>query len=83
MSSQGDMTLFAFGDEVFRFRTSPHLLRYCDVVEWDQGYLVVNAQYDTLGTVEEYIDLRTVCRHLMRDPEQCLAPIQEVVIEYA
>ena len=83
LSHEGDMSSFAYGDDVLRFRTSPHLVRYHDTVEWDNGYLVVNAEYDTLGIVEEYIDITTVLKHLMRDAAEFLAPVKKVVVSYA
>jgi hypothetical protein len=52
------------------------------VKKWDHGYIVVDADYDTLGEVEEYIDLVPVLRDLYFDVGQFLSPIQEVCIEY-
>ncbi len=83
LSSQGDMTSFAFGPHTIRFRTSRHLRRYTDIKEWDNGYLVVTADYDTLGKVEEYIDLVPVLRNLFFDPKEFLAPIKGVRLSYA
>ena len=83
LSSSKDMTSFSFGPHTIRFRTSPHLRRYTRVKEWDRGYLVVDADYDTLGEVEEYIDLVPVLENLYFDVDQFLSPIREVCIEYA
>ncbi len=83
LSSKGDMTSFSFGPHTIRFRTSRHLRRYTDIKEWDNGYLVVTADYDTLGKVEEYIDLVPVLRNLFFDPKEFLAPIKGVRLSYA
>ena len=82
LSSSGDMTSFSSGSHTIRFRTSQHLRRYTRVKKWDHGYIVVNADYDTLGEAEEYIDLVPVLRDLYFDVGQFLSPIQEVCIEY-
>ena len=82
LSSSGDMTSFSSGSHTIRFRTSQHLRRYTRVKKWDHGYIVVDADYDTLGEVEEYIDLVPVLRDLYFDVGQFLSPIQEVCIEY-
>ena len=83
LSSSGDMTSFSSGSHTIRFRTSQHLRRYTRVKKWDHGYIVVDADYDTLGEVEEYIDLVPVLKNLYFDVDQFLSPIQEVCIEYA
>ena len=83
LSSSGNMTSFSFGPHTIRFRTSERLRRYTKVKEWDHGYLVVDADYDTLGEVEEYIDLVPTLKNLYFDVDQFLSPIQEVRIEYA
>ena len=83
LGNSGNMTSFTFGDDVLRFRTSPSLVRYIGVRAWDAGYLVVDAEYATLGVVEEYIDLIPVLRHLCRDPQEYLSPIKRVVVEHA
>lgn len=83
LSSNGNMTSFSSGSHTIRFRTSQHLRRYTRVKKWDHGYIVVDADYDTLGEVEEYIDLVPVLKNLYFDVEQFLSPIQEVCIEYA
>lgn len=83
LSSKGEMTSFSFGPHTIRFRTSRHLLGYTKVKVWDHGYIVVDANYDTLGVVEEYIDLIPILENLYFDADQFLSPIQEVCIRYA
>ena len=82
LSSSGRYTSFSCGGHRIRFRTSDKLNRYLDVRQWDNGYLVVTADYSTLGTVEEYIDLTPILEHLLFDPAEFLKPIKEVVVRY-
>ena len=42
---------------MIRFRTSEALKKYTEVKTWDNGYIVVMADYEKLGLTEEYIDL--------------------------
>lgn len=84
LSSQGDMTIFRRGKHVIRFRTSPKLERYTAVKEWDRGYLVVMAKYQSQPEeAEEYIDLVPILNDLYFDAEKFLAPIRKVRIAYA
>jgi hypothetical protein len=80
LSVDGLYTLFLFDNLTIRFRTSRHLTAYKNVKKWDNGYIVVTAIYDTLGEVEEYIDLTSVLHNLMIDSEKFLKPIKEVQI---
>ena len=83
LSSEGEFTIFKFGTNTIRFRTSPRLVRYTAVKEWDRGYLVVDALYSTRSEpIEEYIDLVPILENLHFDVERELSPIQEVSISY-
>ena len=83
LSSRGDMTIFKFGPHTIRFRTSPRLVKYTSVKEWDKGYLVVDALYSNIPHVqEEYIDLVPILNNLYFDAERELAHIKEVSIHY-
>ena len=83
LSSNGDFTIFTFGTHTIRFRTSPRLVKYTSVKEWDKGYLVVDALYNNIPHVEEeYIDLVPILNNLYFDAERELAPIKEVSIHY-
>ena len=81
MSNKGDMTSFIFGNYNIRFRTSSRLKRYTDVKEWDNGYIVVMADYDGIGITEEYIDLIPILKNLYINPSLFLKPIQTVKIK--
>lgn len=83
LSSSGNFTIFKFGSHTIRFRTSPRLIRYTSIKEWDKGYLVVDAQYSNLPDVEEeYIDLVPILNNLYFDAKRVLAPIEKVSIHY-
>lgn len=82
LSNAGKYTSFVYGPTKIRFRTSDKLIRYERIKEWDNGYIVVDAQYRNLGTVEEYIDLIPILEDLLLEPDGFLEPIKEVAIHY-
>ncbi|MCQ2196057.1 MAG: hypothetical protein MJZ60_00865 [Bacteroidaceae bacterium] len=80
LSNHHDMTSFRHGDYNIRFRTPSILKRYLEVKEWDNGYIVVMADYEGIGPTEEYIDLIPILRNLLIDPKGFLQDIQTVKI---
>lgn len=83
LSSYGDYTVFSFNRHVIRFRTSPHLVRYTEIKEWNAGYIVCLAKYDNSDVVEEeYIDLIPILQNLYFDVSGFLEPIKNVKISY-
>ena len=82
LSNKGDMTSFTFGNYNIRFRTPSRLKRYTEVKEWDNGYIVVMADYDGIGIIEEYIDLIPILENLHINPDTFLKPIKTVKISY-
>ena len=82
LSNQGDMTSFRYGNNNIRFRSPKCLKRYTEVKEWDNGYIVVMADYEGLGETEEYIDLLPILKNLYINPETFLKPIKSVKIDY-
>ena len=80
LSNQHNLTSFKFGGVNIRFRTPSVLKRYTEVKEWDNGYLVVLADYDGIGITEEYIDLVPILKNLYIDPEKFLKNIRTVKI---
>lgn len=82
LSSDGDMTSFRYGNNNIRFRTPKRLKRYTEIKEWDNGYIVVMADYEGLGLTEEYIDLQPILENLHINPETFLKPIKSVKIDY-
>lgn len=83
LSNEGNVTSFCFDGKTIRFRTSSALERYTDVVEWDEGYLVVKAKYKGHAEEEEYIDLVPILHNLYIDADVFLKPIQKVRLQYA
>lgn len=82
LGNSGDLTSFTYGPHVIRFRTPKRLERYTDVRTWDNGYLVVGAQYGGADDpVEEYIDLEPILENLYFDVPGFLAPIKEVRLD--
>lgn len=69
LSNENEYSCFTAGDRVLRFRTPRNLLRYERVKKWDKGYIVVDATYDHVGTVEDYIDLNAILENLRIDPQ--------------
>ena len=82
LSNNGDMTSFRYGNSNIRFCTSKCLKRYVDVKEWDNGYIVVMADYEGIGETEEYIDLLPILKNLYINPTTFLKPIKSVKIDY-
>lgn len=83
LSSSGNFTSFSYNGKTIRFRTPASLERYTDVLEWDNGYLVVMAKYKDHPSAEEYIDLVPILNNLYIDTEQFLKPIKKVSLLYA
>ena len=82
LSNNGELTSFRYGDINIRFRTSKRLKRYMEIKEWDNGYIVVTADYDGIGPIEEYIDLLPILKNLYINPESFLEHIKSVKIDY-
>lgn len=80
LSNQHNMTSFRYGDCNIRFRTPSILKRYTEIKEWDNGYIVVMADYEGIGLTEEYIDLVPILRNLHINPETFLKNIHIVKI---
>ena len=83
LSNKGEYTFFKFRDRVITFLTGKRLERYTEVLEWDNGYIVVlckNKNEDKLE--EDYIDLLPILDNLYIEPEKFLAPIKKGEISY-
>lgn len=83
LSNDGTWSSFCYGGKTIRFRTSSALERYTNVVEWDNGYLVVMAKYKGHPEEEEYIDMVPILQNLYIDADSFLKPIQKVSLNYA
>ena len=82
LSNENQYTSFTTGDRVLRFRTPRNLLRYECVKKWNKGYIVVDATYDQVGTLEDYIDLNAILENLRIDPQNYLENVDCVQIKY-
>ena len=80
LSNHGNLTSFRYAGCNVRFRTPSILKKYVEVKEWDNGYLVVMADYEGIGVVEEYIDLVPVLENLYINPKAFLKNMQMVKI---
>ena len=84
LSSAGGYTAFSFRGYNIRFKAPYSLERYENVVQWDNGYLVVMAKYrHNPKAEEEYIDLNPILQGLYIDAPSFLKPIKSVRIAYA
>lgn len=81
LSNDSRFTKFSFNGVDIRFKTSPKLERYIEVLEWDNGYIVVTAQYEG-KEIEEYIDLLPILDNLYLDADEFLKDISKVRISY-
>ncbi len=81
LSNSGQFTSFKFNEHNIRFKTSPYLEKFIDIIEWDNGYIVVRAKYKN-STEEEYIDLRHILENLYFDADDFLKLIEKVRISY-
>ena len=80
LSNKHEMTSFKYGDYNIRFRSPNILKKYTEVKKWDNGYLVVMADYEGMGSTEEYIDLIPILQNLYITPDTFLKNIKTVKI---
>ena len=85
LSNKDDFTTFSCGDYELRLRTSKRLKKYLKVKEWDApyGYIVVDCLHETMGVVEDYIDLMPMLDNLFIDAPKFLQPIKKVEVRNA
>jgi hypothetical protein len=81
LSSAGRYSVFSYGDDVIRFATSPRLVKYTRIKQWNDGYLEVGADYGK-GEVEDYIDMRAILDNLYYDTDAFLSKIDKVEVAY-
>lgn len=83
LSSEGNYTVFKFGNNIIRFKAPYSLEKYTGVREWKHGYLVVSAKYaHNDKEEEEYIDLIPILENLYFEPDEFLMPIKKVRVAY-
>ena len=84
LSNIKDIICFSVNGRTIRFR-GPYSLRSIEsVVEWDNGYLVVEARYDHSDeAIEDYIDMTPILEMLYIDPVPFLSQIDKVEVSNA
>ena len=83
LSSEKGYTIFKYDKHILKFRAPYSLEKYTQVIEWDNGYLVVMAKYShNQEDEEEYIDLIPILENLNYDVHEFLVPIKKVNIRY-
>lgn len=82
LSNNGRYILFSFNGRMIRFIGPYSLIKFENVKEWDNGYLVVDAVYKHSPNepVEDYIDLIPILKELYIDPKAFLQPIKKVEV---
>ena len=81
--NEDNFTVFKYGNFTIRFEAPYSLEKYTDVIEWNDGYLVVMAKYKhNKDSEEEYIDLVPILENLYIHPKVFLRQIKKVVIDY-
>ena len=80
LSNKHEMTSFKYGDYNIRFRSPNIIKKYTEVKKWDNGYLVVMADYEGMGPTEEYIDLIPILQNLYITPDTFLKNIKTIKI---
>ena len=83
LTNSGRYTKFIYKGKTITFMHGKDLLRYLQVKEWKDGYLVVDCLGKVKGRYEEYIDLPYILSSLYMNPETYLSGLQGVEIRYA
>ena len=83
LTSSGRYTKFIFKGKTITFMHGKDLLKYLQVKEWKDGYLVVDCLGMIKGTYEDYIDLPFILENLYMDPKTYLSGMQGVRIQNA
>ena len=83
LTNSGGYTKFIFKGKTITFMHGKDLLRYLQVKEWEDGYLVVDCLGKVKGTYEDYIDMPYILEKLYMDPKAYLSGMKGVTIQYA
>ncbi len=84
LSNKKDIIYFSFQDKTIRFKGPYSLNTINQIIEWDKGYLVVNATYTHSDEpIEDYIDLRPILTRLYIDADTFLSAIDTVEVKNA
>ncbi len=81
LSNNEKYSIFQMGDLRIKFKTSPRLQRYTEILKWDNGYIECMAKYSSFDEpIEEYIDLRVIANRLEL-PDDVFFDIEGVKID--
>lgn len=84
LSNKKDIICFSFQDRNIRFKGPYSLDTINQIIEWDNGYLVVNATYTHSDEpIEDYIDLKPILARLYIDADTFLSAIETVEVKNA
>ena len=84
LSNKKDTICFSFHGRNIRFKGPYSLDIIKQILEWDNGYLVVNAKYKHLDElIEDYIDLKPILARLYIDADTFLSDIDTVEVRNA
>lgn len=83
LSNRDGFAIFSFNNIDLKFRISDRVIKFVRIKEWDAaiGYIVVDCLHDTMGVVEDYIDLLPIPDNLNIDAKKFLTSIKEVKIK--
>ena len=82
LTKDGRYTKFIYNGKTITFMHGKDLIKYLRVKEWDNGYLVVDVDYSTLGETEEYVDITSILNNLYIDAQSFLKPIKGVLVDH-
>lgn len=80
LTNKSEYSYFSYGDKTIKFYTGKSLEKYTSIINWDNGYLVVNAKNYNRDEEEDYIDLIPIMNNLYMDTAD-LGEISEVKID--
>ena len=85
LSNRDGFAIFSFNNIDLKFRISDRVIKFVRIKEWDApiGYIVVDCLHDTMGIVEDYIDLLPMLDDLYIDAKKFLKPIKKVEVKNA
>lgn len=83
LSSIDDYTVLRCAGKQIKMKAPYSLVRYTEVVDWDDGLITVKAEYNSAPFIDEdYIDLRPVLTRLYINADEFIKNIEKVRICY-
>lgn len=81
LSNVKDYIHFSFNDRIIRFKAPYSLEKIERIIEWNNGYIVLEAKYShSEELIEDYIDLRPILTDLYIDENYFLSLIENVEV---